>query len=232
MLSPAQRQVAHALLTRPPLTFIRSKLPNQSVRLECVKHAASVHPEPGSNSLKKIKNFQPTVESSFTLEVWAFALYFAVRFPFNDLSHQRNSFFFTFREKELYEYLFFLFLVFRCSIFKVHTLFLEVLFAFRKACLLYHIFLRLSSTFWKFFQLFSSSCFPFALFRGCRFAATFVLYHKVFRLSRGFRNFLEVFSTSYSLYRLSKFPLAFGDLLSIAEERRFVKHFLRFFRIL
>ena len=40
-------QVPHALLTRPPLTQDRSPL---SVRLECVRHAASVHPEPGSNS--------------------------------------------------------------------------------------------------------------------------------------------------------------------------------------
>ena len=55
VLSPSQRQVAHALLTRPPLTFFRSKLQNQFVRLECVKHAASVHPEPGSNS--RIKYF-------------------------------------------------------------------------------------------------------------------------------------------------------------------------------
>ena len=53
VLSPSERQVAHALLTRPPLTFFNSKLSNQSVRLECVMHAASVHPEPGSNSLKK-----------------------------------------------------------------------------------------------------------------------------------------------------------------------------------
>ena len=45
-------------------------------------------------------------------------------------------------------------------------------------------------------------------------------------------NFLKFFSTSYSPNRLFKFSLAFGDLLSIAEERRFVKHFLRFFRIL
>ena len=48
-----QRQVAHALLTRPPLSCIdasrRINL-NNSVRLECVMHAASVHPEPGSNS--------------------------------------------------------------------------------------------------------------------------------------------------------------------------------------
>ena len=53
VLSPSQRQVAHALLTRPPLTFNNSKLSFESVRLECVMHAASVHPEPGSNSLKK-----------------------------------------------------------------------------------------------------------------------------------------------------------------------------------
>ena len=52
------RQVAHALLTRPPLSHrprhseeIKSKC---FARLACVKHAASVHPEPGSNSRKKV----------------------------------------------------------------------------------------------------------------------------------------------------------------------------------
>ena len=51
------RQVAHALLTRPPLSHrpphseeIQSKC---FARLACVKHAASVHTEPGSNSRKK-----------------------------------------------------------------------------------------------------------------------------------------------------------------------------------
>ena len=52
------RQVTHALLTRPPLSHKN----NQSeeikfkcfVRLACVKHAASVHPEPGSNSHVKV----------------------------------------------------------------------------------------------------------------------------------------------------------------------------------
>ena len=39
------RQITHALLTRPPLPVLL-----QTVRLECVMHAASVHPEPGSNS--------------------------------------------------------------------------------------------------------------------------------------------------------------------------------------
>ena len=54
LLSPSTRQVTHALLTRPPLSHkelqtevIRSKC---FVRLACVKHAASVYPEPGSNS--------------------------------------------------------------------------------------------------------------------------------------------------------------------------------------
>ena len=49
VLSPTIRQVAHALLTRPPLIRTRRRF---TVRLECVMHAASVHPEPGSNSLK------------------------------------------------------------------------------------------------------------------------------------------------------------------------------------
>ena len=46
-LSPCARLVAHALLTRPPLEEPRRALP---ARLACVRHAASVRPEPGSNS--------------------------------------------------------------------------------------------------------------------------------------------------------------------------------------
>ena len=52
-LSPCARLVAHALLTRPPLNLQNSirKLPlTDSARLACVRHAASVRPEPGSNS--------------------------------------------------------------------------------------------------------------------------------------------------------------------------------------
>ena len=48
------RQVTHALLTRPPLSHNTSQSEEIKVkcfaRLACVKHAASVHPEPGSNS--------------------------------------------------------------------------------------------------------------------------------------------------------------------------------------
>ena len=44
------------LLTRPPLTLLKSNRGFHSisfVRLACVRHAASVHPEPGSNSQLK-----------------------------------------------------------------------------------------------------------------------------------------------------------------------------------
>ena len=48
-LSQSQGQVTHVLLTRSPLVYPRKGL---TVRLACVKHAASVRPEPGSNSPK------------------------------------------------------------------------------------------------------------------------------------------------------------------------------------
>lgn len=46
-LSQSTGQVTHVLLTRSPLVYPRKGL---TVRLACVKHAASVRPEPGSNS--------------------------------------------------------------------------------------------------------------------------------------------------------------------------------------
>ena len=49
-LSQSGGQVAHVLLTRSPLIPGRNRI---IVRLACVKHAASVRPEPGSNSPKK-----------------------------------------------------------------------------------------------------------------------------------------------------------------------------------
>jgi hypothetical protein len=50
-LSPARRQVSHVLLTRSPL-YSRG-CPRFLVRLACVRHAASVDSEPGSNSRLK-----------------------------------------------------------------------------------------------------------------------------------------------------------------------------------
>lgn len=45
-LSPIKGQVAHVFLTRPP----RKSTEVNPVRLACIRHAASVDPEPGSNS--------------------------------------------------------------------------------------------------------------------------------------------------------------------------------------
>ncbi len=62
LLSQSQGQVAHVLLTRSPLVYPRRGL---TVRLACVKHAASVRPEPGSNSpLKSIQNPTPLPQTS------------------------------------------------------------------------------------------------------------------------------------------------------------------------
>src|SRR2546430_8526762 len=49
-LSQREGQVTHVLLPRSPLEYPRKGL---SARLACVKHAASVRPEPGSNSPTK-----------------------------------------------------------------------------------------------------------------------------------------------------------------------------------
>ena len=48
-LFPCDGQVAHVLRTLPPVAA-RVLLPRAAPRLACVKPAASVHPEPGSNS--------------------------------------------------------------------------------------------------------------------------------------------------------------------------------------
>ena len=77
-------QIAHALLTRPPLEKIRRPFP---ARLACVRHAASVRPEPGSNSY--VQSF--TILSSLSLpknrclsqksDCFSFALVQALAFP-------------------------------------------------------------------------------------------------------------------------------------------------------
>ena len=63
-LSQSQGQVTHVILTRSPLIH-----PQQAesiiVRLACVKHAASVHPEPGSNS--PLKYYQKRNNNQFSL---------------------------------------------------------------------------------------------------------------------------------------------------------------------
>ena len=64
-LSQSQGQVTHVILTRSPLIH-PVQAPGFIVRLACVKHAASVHPEPGSNSPLKNRekpNQKPAVQA-------------------------------------------------------------------------------------------------------------------------------------------------------------------------
>ena len=55
VLSQSSGQVAHVLLTRSPLDLRRCKHQLDLVRLACVRHAASVRPEPGSNSPSRLR---------------------------------------------------------------------------------------------------------------------------------------------------------------------------------
>src|SRR5690625_3529038 len=58
VLSRSYRQVAHVLLTHPPLIPQASSRRIQlasCARLACIRHAASVRPEPRSNSPKKFE---------------------------------------------------------------------------------------------------------------------------------------------------------------------------------
>ena len=72
LLSPCTGQVTHALLTRPPLSH-RSRHSEEIqdkrfVRLACVRHAASVHPEPGSNSQIKLSRHSSNARASTALD--------------------------------------------------------------------------------------------------------------------------------------------------------------------
>ena len=65
LLSPTSGQVTNALLTRSPLSL-------RTVRLACIRHAASVHPEPGSNSPHYVESqhlpvFKSKTHRSFSL---------------------------------------------------------------------------------------------------------------------------------------------------------------------
>jgi hypothetical protein len=66
-LSQTSGQVPHVLLTRSPLGLLRCCHRLDLVRLACVKHAASVRPEPGSNSPSKPrrhrKRCRPSIET-------------------------------------------------------------------------------------------------------------------------------------------------------------------------
>ncbi len=60
MLSPIQGKITHALLTRAPLYYLL-QAEEFSCDLHVLKHAASVHSEPGSNSPIKLLFLKPTL---------------------------------------------------------------------------------------------------------------------------------------------------------------------------
>ena len=88
-VSPTQGQVAHALLTRPPLIIPRRVI---TVRLECVMHAASVHPEPGSHSRTNcISTSSRMTKPFYSSRFWLFLLFCVCRSVLpKRFSFQRN----------------------------------------------------------------------------------------------------------------------------------------------
>ena len=70
-MSPAKGQILYILLTRPPLSSDRNQI---LVRLACMKHAASVRPEPGSNS-----PLSESYDSLFLLLKTVLSLIFSLR---------------------------------------------------------------------------------------------------------------------------------------------------------
>ena len=70
-------KVGCSRVTHPSATKLSSsKLSNNSVRLECVMHAASVHPEPGSNSRCFVLNHP--LECSNLIELFSSFFYFCL----------------------------------------------------------------------------------------------------------------------------------------------------------
>ena len=211
LLSPSERQVAHALLTRPPLSLpsLHPKNPIRSfVRLACVRHAASVRPEPGSNSLKYCIN------TAFAVSTYFRALFAHSILTYHLFFHCEscNSSFRNYCVRVLLTSKNLGFLFHRCLIFKVHSLpalrrqlckyttsfplcqevfesFLKFLFLnflcgslplpFPKACLILAPLFPFVNTL---FQPFSPSFFPFANAAG-RFCACSRSLHYILYLS-------------------------------------------------
>ena len=142
-LSPSERQIAHALLTRPPL----SQIPEGKcfVRLACVRHAASVHPEPGSNSLKNC-----IITSKLVIIIISRLSGFVCRFVYTGFSTSSGLLSINFKRISGS------FVCFKLSLFNLQgtmlfaTRFCEVAFLF------YHILIGLSRTF--FISFFKLSC--------------------------------------------------------------------------
>ena len=79
-----QYKAGYPRVTHPSATkFFKSKLSKNFVRLACVKHAASVHPEPGSNSQIKIASriVMSNFMSSFRRKLRILSYSFSLRCP-------------------------------------------------------------------------------------------------------------------------------------------------------
>ena len=143
-------------------TFIRRIRLKCFVRLACVKHAASVHPEPGSNS--HVKSFNPASRSGFSNQKQVPIYCFKVCFL------KSCSFIFRWLEFILDEL---------CSswIFQGYSLFsYQCSLLFLATLICYHIFKCLSTTFlFFFFSSFELMC--------CRFATAWLFYQIASRLS-------------------------------------------------
>ena len=173
-----QRQVAHALLTRPPLSYLNASRrinSNSSVRLECVMHAASVHPEPGSNSRK---NF---ISDTFRCLTSSRAIYLSFTFCLSSILNK------LWRDQYLHLQCFVLLSC--CSIFNDRAALLaDSLTIIPQRFPFVNTFFQIS---WNFFQGSSHGHAPVSL--PPSFVRACLLYYFFFPLSRGFRKFLEIF---------------------------------------
>ena len=171
-LSLSQRQVAHVLLTRPPLRIL---IKNQNSPFDL--HVLSVPPafvlsqdQTLYDSCISIIPFRMTWNQSCSITL---ALLLSCFLVLSWLS-------FSFLQRNFKGRYFFLALFgFQDAV--------SVSLSSEAALLLYHSFFNLSSTFFKFFQIIFFSC-SLPLF----WAATFILYHTVLTLSSTFfKNFFQ-----------------------------------------
>ena len=186
--------------------FIRRICPKCFVRLACVKHAASVHPEPGSNSLNKcahqdfhvlalmkiVRSSSRTCSARFAPGQNQLLANLSLLLFFKDLSIVR---FYDFKKN------------FRgmCFTVQLSKIVLHCRLS-QTALLLYHVVSCLSRTFFNFFW----SCFCFSL------AATLISYHiQPAVVKNFFISFLQLFARRNS-FMLSR---VFSD----------VKNFFHFF---
>ena len=175
-------EAGYSRVTHPSATKIINKS-IISVRLACVRRAASVHPEPGSNSLKS-----------------CISKAFAFNYPVS-LRITRNYCFIVFSDFSC------LFLIKNQGISRV-VIFVNVQFSkclcfiylSETAYLLYHSFLNLSSTFQKFLWFFISSSKAFIVLSNQFLLVSFTLSDDLFIISHIFhfvKYFFRLFSKSF-----------------------------------